>query len=63
MMGIALDKIVFLPFGKLMDDFRWALFDGTITSNDLNAQWWKRRYLFSHMSLLQLFYLSIKIVR
>ncbi|KAF6033407.1 ACE [Bugula neritina] len=33
-----------------MDDFRWALFDGTITSNDLNAQWWKRRCTYQGIS-------------
>ena len=43
MMSIALEKIVFLPFGKLMDDYRWALFDGSITSENLNKEWWKRR--------------------
>lgn len=45
MMSIALEKIVFLPFGKLMDDYRWAIFDGSIPKDRLNAEWWKRRYM------------------
>jgi len=44
LLSIALDKIVFLPFGKLMDDYRWAVFDGTITKENLNAEWWKKRF-------------------
>lgn len=26
-----------------MDDYRWAIFDGSISKNNLNAEWWKRR--------------------
>ena len=35
-MSIALDKITFLPFGYLMDKFRWAVFRG---ENDYQRLW------------------------
>lgn len=59
LMGIALDKIVFLPFGKLMDDFRWALFAGEIGETDLNAGWWSRRYKKTLSILMLSFILTI----
>ncbi|XP_006146875.1 angiotensin-converting enzyme-like protein Ace3 [Tupaia chinensis] len=40
LMGIALDKIVFIPFGYLMDLFRWKVFDGTIHKDIYNQEWW-----------------------
>ncbi|XP_038076505.1 angiotensin-converting enzyme-like [Patiria miniata] len=43
LMSMALDKIAFLPFGYLMDKWRWAVFDGTITPENFNAEWWKLR--------------------
>merc|ERR1719283_399897 len=36
LMSIALDKITFLPFGYLMDRFRWAVFRG---ENDYQRLW------------------------
>ena len=35
----AMDKIAFLPFGLMVDRYRWSLFDGTIPANSLNAGW------------------------
>ncbi len=42
----ALDKIAFLPFGKLIDEWRWQVFAGEITPANYNAAWWalKRKY-------------------
>jgi peptidyl-dipeptidase A len=42
----ALDKIAFLPFGKLIDEWRWRVFSGEITPANYNAAWWqlRRRY-------------------
>jgi peptidyl-dipeptidase A len=42
-MKLALEKVVFLPFGKLIDEWRWGVFDGSITSADYNAKWWELR--------------------
>ncbi|HEV8658728.1 MAG TPA: M2 family metallopeptidase, partial [Thermoanaerobaculia bacterium] len=42
----ALDKIAFLPFGVLMDKWRWGVFSGQISPADYNKAWWdlRRRY-------------------
>ncbi len=42
-MKLALDKIAFLPFGKLMDQWRWGVFSGEIAPQDYNAAWWDLR--------------------
>ncbi|MDB5985574.1 MAG: peptidase [Nevskia sp.] len=39
----ALDKIAFLPFGKLIDQWRWKVFSGEISTADYNKGWWKLR--------------------
>ncbi len=39
----ALDKIAFLPFGKLVDQWRWDVFSGKTTPAEYNADWWKQR--------------------
>ena len=43
LMSVALSKIAFLPFGYLMDKWRWGVFSGEISSADLNCEWWKLR--------------------
>jgi peptidyl-dipeptidase A len=40
---MALDKVAFLPFGKLIDQWRWAVFDGRIKPEDYNKAWWELR--------------------
>ena len=42
-MKLALDKIAFLPFGKMIDQWRWAVFDGRISQQDYNKGWWDLR--------------------
>ena len=42
-MKIALDKIAFLPFGKLLDEWRWKVFAGEVTPDNYNAAWWQLR--------------------
>jgi peptidyl-dipeptidase A len=39
----ALDKIAFLPFGVLMDKWRWKVFSGEVTPANYNAAWWELR--------------------
>jgi len=39
----ALSKIAFLPFGKMIDQWRWDVFSGKITPEQYNAGWWKLR--------------------
>ncbi|HVF37986.1 MAG TPA: M2 family metallopeptidase, partial [Sphingomicrobium sp.] len=35
----AMDKVAFLPFGLLVDKYRWGVFDGSIPSTGLNQGW------------------------
>jgi len=42
-MKLAADKISFLPFGKLIDEWRWRVFDGKIKPEDYNKTWWELR--------------------
>jgi len=39
----ALDKIAFVPFGLLVDKWRWAVFSGKVKPEDYNAYWWQLR--------------------
>jgi peptidyl-dipeptidase A len=39
----ALDKIAFLPFGLLIDKWRWEVFSGQVKPEDYNNAWWKLR--------------------
>jgi peptidyl-dipeptidase A len=39
----ALAKIAFLPFGLLIDQWRWQVFSGAITPDDYNTAWWDLR--------------------
>jgi len=39
----ALDKIAFLPFGKLIDEWRWGVFSGAVSPDNYNAAWWDLR--------------------
>ncbi len=45
-MRMALAKVAFLPFGLMIDRWRWGVFDGSITPDHYNAAWWelKRHY-------------------
>ena len=49
-MQLALEKIAFLPFGKLIDEWRWGVFDGTIAPQDYNAAWWNLRQKYQGVS-------------
>ncbi|XP_074039099.1 angiotensin-converting enzyme [Leptinotarsa decemlineata] len=40
---IGLDKITFLPFGYLMDLWRWDVFSGKTTPENYNCKWWELR--------------------
>ncbi len=46
LLKMALDKIAFLPFGLLIDQWRWKVFNGEITPEQYNKMWWqlKARY-------------------
>ena len=42
-MKLALQKIAFLPFGKVIDEWRWKVFSGEIQPDQYNAAWWALR--------------------
>ena len=40
-MKMALDKVAFLPFGLLIDKWRWDVFAGKVGPADYESAWWK----------------------
>lgn len=40
-MKLALDKVAFLPFGKIIDQWRWQVFAGKVKPEDYNKSWWQ----------------------
>jgi peptidyl-dipeptidase A len=40
----ALDKVAFLPFGIMIDKWRWRVFSGEVTPADYNKAWWNLRF-------------------
>jgi peptidyl-dipeptidase A len=42
-MKVASEKIAFLPFGKLVDQWRWGVFSGAIPPEKYNETWWELR--------------------
>lgn len=49
-MKLALDKIAFLPWGKLVDQWRWKVFSGEITPAQYNTAWWQLRERYQGVS-------------
>lgn len=42
-MKMGLEKIAFLPFGLLVDQWRWRVFSGEVTPERYTALWWSLR--------------------
>lgn len=42
-MRMALDKVAFLPFGLLIDKWRWDVFSGSVPKSKWNSHWWDYR--------------------
>jgi len=40
----AMEKIAFLPFGYLIDQWRWSVFNGSCTPAEYNKLWWELRF-------------------
>ena len=51
MYSTALEKIVFLPFGYIMDRYRYDVFSGKIPSSNLNGAWWDYVWVTEHSSI------------
>ncbi|CAN5799428.1 M2 family metallopeptidase [soil metagenome] len=43
LLKMALDKIAFLPFGLMIDKWRWQVFSGQVDQAHYNEAWWKLR--------------------
>jgi peptidyl-dipeptidase A len=43
LLKMALDKVAFLPFGLLIDEWRWKVFSGEVTPEHYNQAWWDLR--------------------
>ncbi len=46
----ALDKVAFLPFGLLIDQWRWQVFSGAVGPEEYNAAWWELREKYQGVS-------------
>jgi peptidyl-dipeptidase A len=43
LMRMALDQVAFLPFGLLVDQWRWKVFSGEVAPQHFNQAWWDLR--------------------
>lgn len=43
LLRMALDKVAFMPFGLLVDKWRWQVYSGQLTPATYNDGWWKLR--------------------
>ena len=43
LLRMALDKVAFLPFGLMIDQWRWKVFSGEISPAHYNKAWWQLR--------------------
>ncbi|SEL85322.1 peptidyl-dipeptidase A [Colwellia chukchiensis] len=43
LMKMALDKVAFIPFGLMVDQWRWKVYSGEITPANYNSAWWELR--------------------
>ena len=43
LLNMALNKIAFMPFGLMVDRWRWEVFNGQLTPATYNTGWWKLR--------------------
>jgi len=50
LMRMALDKVAFLPFGLLVDQWRWKVFSGEVKPDHYNAAWWELRRKYQGVS-------------
>lgn len=43
LMKMALEKVAFLPFGLMVDQWRWQVFSGQVKPEQYNEAWWQLR--------------------
>lgn len=47
---MALERVAFLPFGLLIDKWRWNVFSGATTEENWNKHWWELRQKYQKVS-------------
>ncbi|KAH3692651.1 hypothetical protein DPMN_193805 [Dreissena polymorpha] len=50
LMQMALEKVAFLPFGYLIDQWRWSVYRGETTPSNYNKAWWNLRCKYQGVS-------------
>ena len=40
---MALERVAFLPFGLLIDKWRWDVFSCAVQQSEWNSHWWRLR--------------------
>ena len=43
LMKMALERVAFVPFGLMIDQWRWKVFNGEISEEEYNKGWWQLR--------------------
>lgn len=47
---MALERVAFLPFGLLIDKWRWDVFSGVAKEENWNKHWWDLREKYQKVS-------------
>lgn len=47
---MALERVAFLPFGLLIDKWRWDVFSGSVKEDKWNQHWWELREKYQKVS-------------
>jgi peptidyl-dipeptidase A len=50
LMKMALEKIAFIPFGLMVDQWRWKVYSGEVTPENYNTAWWELREKYQGVS-------------
>jgi peptidyl-dipeptidase A len=50
LLNMALEKVAFLPFGLMIDKWRWQVFSGAVPPEKYNDAWWELRRKYQGMS-------------
>ena len=50
LLKMALDKVAFMPFGLMVDQWRWKVYSGEVTPENYNTAWWELREKYQGVS-------------
>jgi len=46
----ALDKVAFIPFAFMVNQWRWSVYNGSTPNEELNSKWWEMRKQFQGLN-------------